>query len=125
LLRGLGLDTDEPRHAACAGLLREHQSELAVPAPVVPETAWLVESRLGPAAEVRFLRLVTAGALHVVDLSVADYERCIDLIERYADLGLGLGLVDASIVAIAELRGITILATLNNGDPLEVWRHRL
>ena len=107
-------DTDEPRHAACAGLLREHQSELVVPAPVVPETAWLVESRLGPAAEVRFLRLVTAGALHVVDLSVADYERCIDLIERYADLGLGL--VDASIVAIAELRGITILATLNNRD---------
>jgi len=38
------------------------------------------------------------------------------LIERYADLGLGLGLVDASIVAIAELRGITILATLNNRD---------
>jgi len=36
------------------------------------------------------------------------------LIERYADLGLGL--VDASIVAIAELRGITILATLNNRD---------
>jgi len=55
-------DTDEPCHAACAGLLREHQSELVVPAPVVPETAWLVESRLGPAAEVRFLRLVTAGA---------------------------------------------------------------
>ena len=50
----------------------------------------------------------------MVDLSVADYERCIDLIERYADLGLGL--VDASIVAIAELRGITILATLNNRD---------
>ena len=36
------------------------------------------------------------------------------MIERYADLGLGL--VDASIVAIAELRGITILATLNNRD---------
>ena len=50
----------------------------------------------------------------MVDLSVADYERCIDLIERYA--GLGLGLVDASIVAIAELQGITILATLNNRD---------
>ena len=61
-------DTDEPRHAACAGLLREHRGELVVPAPVVPETAWLVESRLGPAAEVRFLRLVTAGALQVVDL---------------------------------------------------------
>lgn len=107
-------DSDEPRHAACATLLWQHRGELVVPAPVVPETAWLIESRLSPAAEVRFLRLVTARALQVIDLEISDYERCIDLIEKYADLGLGL--VDASLVTVAEARGITTLATLNTRD---------
>lgn len=107
-------DADEPRHHKCAQLLDEHRGELVVAAPVVPETAWLLEDRLGPSAEVRFLRLVTSGELRVVDLVLADYQRCVTLIERYADLGLGL--VDASIVTVAENLGITTLATLNDRD---------
>ena len=82
-------DAHEPRHAACAALVRQHRGDLLVPAPVVPETAWLIESRLGPAAEARFLWLITTGLLQVIDLAVADYARCVELIEQYADLGLG------------------------------------
>lgn len=37
-----------------------------------------------------------------------------ELIEQYADLGLGL--VDASIVTVAENQGFTTLATLNARD---------
>jgi hypothetical protein len=107
-------DTDEPRHGECADLLDRHGGELVVPAPVVPETAWLIEARLGPSAEVRFLRLVTSRRIDVVDLTVDDYERCVTLIERYADLGLGM--VDASIVTVAENLGVTTLATLNDRD---------
>jgi predicted nucleic acid-binding protein len=107
-------DADEPRHHQCAQLLDEHRGELVVAAPVVPETAWLLEARLGPSAEVRYLRLVTAGELRVVDLVLADYQRCVTLIERYADLRLGL--VDASIVTVAENLGVTTLATLNDRD---------
>jgi predicted nucleic acid-binding protein len=68
----------------------------------------------GPAAEVRFIRLVTTGELRVVDLDVADYERCAALIETYADMGLGL--VDASIVTVAENLTVTTIATLNQRD---------
>lgn len=50
----------------------------------------------------------------VVDLTRADYQRCIELIDRYADLGLGL--VDASIIAIAERLAIATVATLNERD---------
>ncbi len=107
-------DTDEPRHNECAQLLDRHRGELIVPAPVVPETAWLLEARLGPSAEVRFLQLLTTGRLTVVDLTLADYERCVTLIERYADLGLGI--VDASIVTVAENRGITTVTPLNDRD---------
>ncbi len=42
-------------------------------------------------AEARFLRVVTSGDVDVVDLTRDDDGRCIDLIETYADLGLGSG----------------------------------
>lgn len=107
-------DTDEPRHDECAEVLRAHRGELVMAAPVLAETAWMIESRLGPAAEARFLRLVTDEELEVIDLTLDDYRRCVELIETYADLGLGL--VDASVITIAERLGITTLASLNRRD---------
>lgn len=107
-------DLDEPRHKSCAELLRSLAGDLFVPAPVVPEAAWLIDARLGPAAEIAFLGLITSGELEVVDLGQAEYQRCVELIGTYADLGLGL--VDASVVIVAEnLRAVT-LATLNHRD---------
>jgi predicted nucleic acid-binding protein len=85
-----------------------------VAGPVVAETAWFIESRLGPPAEADFLRLVTTAELRVVDLGVADYQRCITLIETYADMGLGL--VDASTITVAENLTVTTIATLNQRD---------
>ena len=108
------VDSSEPRHDASASLLREHAGALAVPGPVVPETAWFIESRLGPAAESQFLRLIAGGELEVIDLTIADYQRCITLIDTYADMGLGL--VDASVVVIAENLGVTAIATHNQRD---------
>lgn len=69
----------------------------------MPETAWLIESRLGQSAEATFLRLITTGILQVIDLGLPSYARCVELIAQYADLGLGF--VDASIVAVAENLG--------------------
>jgi uncharacterized protein len=60
------------------------------------------------------LRSVTSGELRRQDLTDADWERATSLVEAYADLGLGL--VDASIVAIAERLGATTIATLNHRD---------
>lgn len=107
-------DRDEPRHHACVEIMRAHRGELVMAAPVVAETAWMIESRLGPAAEARFVRLVTSEEIEVVDLDLDGYRRCVELIETYADMGLGL--VDASVVAVAERLGITTVATLNRRD---------
>ena len=52
-------DRSEPSHHVCAEILRSH-SDIVVPATVVPEAAWLIEDRLGPQAEARFLRFVTS-----------------------------------------------------------------
>lgn len=107
-------DTDEPHHPACAELLRRHRGELVVPTPVVVESSWLIEDRLGPGAEAKFLRSVTSGVLRRLDLTEDDWERVTTLVETYADLGLGL--VDASVIAVAERLGATAIATLNHRD---------
>jgi len=104
----------DPDHRRCAGLLRRRAGELVAPPTVVAETAWFLEDRHGPDAEARFLRLITAGALTVVDLIADDWERCVELIETYDQLRLGV--VDASVVAIAERLRLSELATMNARD---------
>ena len=74
----------------------------------------MLENRLGPGAEERFVSLVTSDRIEIVDLTSADYQRVLVLIRRYADLGLGF--VDASIVAVAERMKIDTVATLNRRD---------
>ena len=108
-------DAGDTDHDACDELLATHPGpELMVPATVIVETSWLIEDRLGPAAEAAFLRSVMSGELTRVDLTGGDWQRAVELIETYADMGLGL--VDASVVTIAERLGITTIATLNRRD---------
>jgi predicted nucleic acid-binding protein len=107
-------DEDDADYATCSQVLRDHRGQLVVPAPVITETAWQIERNLGPRSEAGFLGLITTGELRVVDLTVTDYQRCVTLIDTYADMGLGL--VDASIVTVAENLGATTIATLNQRD---------
>ena len=107
-------DDADHDHDACDELLAAHPGELAVPTPVIVESSWLIADRLGPAAEVAFLRSVTSGELTRVDLTGPDWERVAELVERYADLNLGL--VDASVITVAERLGSTTVATLNHRD---------
>jgi len=105
-----GADEDDDHHVVAAELLDGHPGPLVVTVPVVVETAWLIERRLGSDAEARFLR-AAVSELQRVDLVHEDWDRVVELIERYADLGLGL--VDASVVAVAERLGAGEIATLD------------
>jgi predicted nucleic acid-binding protein len=42
-------DGREESHDACAGVLRAHRRDLTVAVPVIAESAWLIERRLGTA----------------------------------------------------------------------------
>ncbi len=108
-------DAADGDHERCDELLAGRPaSELILPTPVMVEASWLIECRLGPEAEAAFLASILAGELTRVDLLEPDWERVIELVSRYADLGLGL--VDASVVAVAERLKIGALATLNHRD---------
>jgi predicted nucleic acid-binding protein len=85
-----------------------------VPVLVVTEVAYLLATRLGPVAEVKFLGDLAGGALTALDVEVADWLRIAELVARYRDLPLGT--VDASVVVAAERTGVTTIATFDRRD---------
>lgn len=105
------LNTRDPHHEACAVLLRANANELAVPAPVITETALFVFGKLGAGAHTRFLDEVAAGAFDVLELEPRDHSRVADLCRKYADLPLDQ--VDASVIACAERYGQHTVASLD------------
>lgn len=99
-------------HAACVELLLREPGPLLVPALVVTEVAYLLGDRIGAHAELAFSRAIAAGELVVEPVAEADWNRIAELTEQYLDLPLGL--VDASIVALAERHGADRIATLDH-----------
>ncbi|WP_066070097.1 type II toxin-antitoxin system VapC family toxin [Frankia sp. EI5c] len=105
------LNAKDADHHRCLQLLESHPGPLLVPAPVITEVCWLLESRAGSAAEATFLASLVEDDLTVVDLEPPDFQRMADLVRRYTDLPLGA--VDASVVAVAERVQCTVVATLD------------
>jgi len=82
-----------------------------VPTLVITEVVYLIGTRLGPDAEVRFLGDFAAGNLKAEPVAASDWLRIAELVSTYRDLPLGT--VDASVVAAAERRKIGDVATLD------------
>jgi uncharacterized protein len=82
-----------------------------VPTLTITEVAYLLASRIGEEAEVRFIGDVASGAFAVEPVHARDWLRISELVWQYRNLPLGT--VDASIVAAAERLGIAGLATLD------------
>jgi len=68
-------------------------------------------TRLGAEAEVRFLGDLAGGDFAVEPVHAADWLRIAELVHRYADLPPGT--TDASVVALAERRNVSTIATLD------------
>ena len=105
------LDAADPDHAACAGLLTDAIEDLVVPALVLPELDYWCARRLSVDAWLVFLDDVAAGAYRIESPTGDDLERCRQLQATYRDLGLGV--VDASVIALAERLREPKVATLD------------
>ena len=106
------IDEYDVHHDTCAALVADPPEELAVPAPVIVELEWLVTGRMKFDQFDGFLQSIELGAVRVVDLERGDYTRVRELCRRYEDLPLGL--VDASVVTLAERLGERRVATLDH-----------
>lgn len=100
-------DEDDDWHERARRLLQDRPDVLLVPSTVLPEAAYLIRLRLGPPAELAFVRSVVAGELSIQHLSSKDFERIAAVMVRYPDIGF----VDASVVAIAERLRLHTIAT--------------
>jgi len=104
--------TRDKHHRRCVELLSNSPGPLIVPALVVTEVAYLLADRIGPHAELAFARAIRAGELVVEAVIERDWTRIEELTEQYLDLPLGL--VDASVIALAERHGVDAIATLDH-----------
>ena len=102
-------DGDDAQHSASLRVLRDGALQLVIPALVVAELTYFIASRLGAAAEARFLAAL--GAMEVEPPFGSDWARMAELVQQYADLRLGG--TDASIVALAERLNVTTIVTLD------------
>lgn len=104
----------EPQHASVVQAISTEPGLLVVPLTVVVEASQLIARRLGAAAEADWLSRLLSGRWVIEPSLVADLARAAELIAQYRDADLGL--VDATIVAMAERLGVVRLYTLDRRD---------
>lgn len=78
-----------------------------IPDPVIVKVDQLARSRVGAHAARLFLAALDGGEHEVAYLSSGVLSRAIEIDRRFGDLGLGLA--DASVMALAERRRLPIL----------------
>jgi predicted nucleic acid-binding protein len=110
------LDTRDPDHALCAALVTATvpREPILVPSTVIVELAYWVETRLSPEAWAVFLEDLSSGAYQLEHVTLVDMRRANEIDRQYG--ALGLGLVDSSLVALAERLDDDRIATLNERD---------
>ncbi|MGO9782139.1 MAG: type II toxin-antitoxin system VapC family toxin [Streptosporangiaceae bacterium] len=85
-------------HAACLAQMRAAEGPLLVPSPVLGEIGYLLQSRVGPHAEVTFLKSFGGNGFHVAEVEEGDISCIAELVEQYVSLPLGI--VDAAVIAL-------------------------
>lgn len=108
------LNVEDDHHDRCVDLVRHLGESLVVPAPTLVEVDYWVRTRLDVAVWRTFVEDVAAGAYRLEPAAEADIVRAAELEERYSDLGLGF--VDAAVIAVCERLEEPKVATLDRRD---------
>lgn len=106
------LDRSECNHLRCLSFMREFKGQLFTTEAVLTEVVYL----LGPsfANQKPALDFIMLGGAELVSLSPTLLKRSSVLMAKYADLPMDFA--DATLVALAEERGITNIFTLDRKD---------
>ena len=99
-------------HKRSVDLLSAAPRPLLVPTLVVTEVAYLLGDRIGTHAEVAFARSLEGGEITVEPVLDSDWPRIAELTDQYSELPLGI--VDASVIALAERSQLDTIATLDH-----------
>lgn len=103
------LDRDDQHHAAAVEIVRTET--ILVPATVLPEVDYLSSKYLGEQVARAFLQDLVAGYFTYLPVDPSDLKQALKVMARYK--GVPLGLVDASLVALAERYRLQRIFTLD------------
>lgn len=94
------MDRNDKDHRRIRALYEERADEWALPWAILPEVDYLASKKLGADASQSWIDNLAVGTLRVEWGRDADLVRAQKLASTYA--GLGVGLVDAVVMAVAE-----------------------
>jgi len=102
-------DRDDSWHERVKDYLQTQTDILIVPVTVLPEICYLLNTYIGQDSERSLVNSLLQGEMKVENLTTDDLRRTLTLLEHYADANIGL--VDATLVAIAERMKIQRILT--------------
>ncbi len=105
------LDESQRYHRECAAALRNAEPPLLLSPFVLAELDYLLMRYLGATAQTALLEEIARGAYRLEPFAAADIARAKEVVERYADLNIGLA--DASLVVLAERHAVREVLTLD------------
>ncbi len=94
-------------HRLARSLVRAAGRDLIIPDPVLVEVDWMIRDRGGAAPARLFLAAVVSGSYQRAILSPSVLAKAAEIDERHS--ALDLGLVDASVMAVADATDSVIL----------------
>jgi predicted nucleic acid-binding protein len=100
-------DRSDDWHRPVVTYVRTHAPSLLAPVTIVPEATYLVQTRLGAAAERKLVQSFVDGEVAIEPLKPADLARALALMAKYPQLGFA----DTSLVAMAERLRLDTIAT--------------
>lgn len=103
------LDRDDRHHTATIQIVQIET--IWIPSTILPEVDYLVSKYLGEPVAKAFLEDVISGQFSYIVVELEDIQQALSIMARYD--GVPLGLVDASIVALAERHRMQRVLTLD------------
>ena len=87
-------------HQKAKQCLQKLEEPIITTYPVIIETSYLLAERCNQSIQFKFLEQFIQGRVNIFSLEIHHLERCLGLMNQYADLPMDLA--DASLVVVAE-----------------------
>ena len=102
---------NDRHHRALRTAILHEPGAIIIPAVILSEIDYLLGAKLGMGAELDLLDDILAGAFSLEPFTSQDLNRCRTLLEKYAELDIGLA--DAAVLATAERLGTRRILTVD------------
>ncbi|MFZ4856395.1 MAG: type II toxin-antitoxin system VapC family toxin [Desulfuromonadaceae bacterium] len=102
-------DRSDAWHLRARSFVENYKGTLIIPSTVIPEACYLLQTHLSPQAEIAFVKSIVTGALRLEQVTEEDMGRALDVMNSYQDMVIGL--VDASVVAVADRLNLSSILT--------------